>query len=239
MKFLPTLFLRVTLLPLLVLGLLSGCAVYDSIFHPHRLPTPKMDAATKAKIKAAEKARHKGLSLKAADESGTNATNTEASGDEPSAPAGADDKKKTMSYGELPEGTRIKYDKQGLVKKSFLDRRANNSRKLHHYDTRPLTPREASRENRKIRKKGHTDHSSGGGPARDNPPAERAPASPPDEAPLAPAESAPAPKAKVVAPKPDPSQPAPDPAPKPEKAKKKASKVPVPKPDLTQPAPGQ
>ena len=239
MKFLPTLFLRVTLLPLLVLGLLSSCAVYDSIFHPHRLPTPKMDAATKAKIKAAEKARHKGLSLKAADESGTNATNTEASGGEPSAPAGADDKKKTMSYGELPEGTRIKYDKQGLVRKSFLDRRANNGRKLHHYDTRPLTPREASRENRQIRKKGHTDHSSGGAPTRDTTPTERAPASSPDEAPLAPAESAPALKAKVAAPKPDPSQPSPDPAPKPEKAKKKASKTPVPKPDPTQPAPGQ
>jgi hypothetical protein len=238
-KFLPTLFLRATLLPLLLLGLLSGCTVYDSIFHPHRLPTPKMDAVTKAKIKAAEKARHKGLSLKAADESGTNATNTEAGGGEPAAPGGADEKKKTMSYSELPEGTRIKYDKQGLVRKSLLERKANNGRKLHHYDTRPLTPREASLENRKIRKKGHTDHSSGGAPARDNTPAERAPATSPGEAPLAPAESVPAPKAKVAAPQPDPTQPAPEPAPKLEKGKKKASKTLVPKPDPTQPAPGQ
>ncbi len=232
-------------LPLLLLGLLSGCAVYDSIFHPHRLPTPKMDAVTKAKIKAAEKARHKGLSLKAADDSGTNATNTDASGD-PSAPSvpggGADEKKKTMSYSDLPEGTRIKYDKQGLVRKSFLDRRANNGRKLHHYDTRPLTPREASRENRKIRKKGHTDGHGGGGGAAPRHPApapDRAPDTSPDAIPLAPAEVAPAPKAKSAAPKPDPTQPAPAPASKPEKAKKKASKVLVPKPDPTQPAPRQ
>lgn len=245
MKFLATLVFRTALLPLLALGLLSGCAVYDSIFHPHRLPTPKMDAATKAKVRAAEKARHKGLSLKAADDSGTNATNTDASGD-PSAPSvpsgGADEKKKTMSYGDLPEGTRLKYDKQGLVKKSFLDRRANDARKLHHYDTRPLTPREASRENRKIRKKGHTDGHGGGGAAeprgRDFAP-DRAPDSSPDATPLAPAEAAPPPKAKSPAPKPDPTQPAPEPAPRPEKSNKKASKVPVPKPDPTQPAPGQ
>ena len=239
MKFLATLIFRGAL-PLLLLGLLSGCAVYDSIFHPHRLPTPKMDATTKAKVKAAEKARHKGLSLKAADDAGTNATSTGASSGDPSAPsapsAGTDEKKKTMSYSDLPEGTRIKYDKQGLVKKSFLDRRANNGRKLHHYDTRPLTPREASRENRKIRKKGHTkDHGTGDAAPRDKMPVDRAPATSPDDtAPLAPIESAPPPKPAKA----DPTQPAPAPSPKPAKVKK-ANKAPVPKPDPTQPAPGQ
>ena len=240
MKILPTLLLRATL-PLL-LGLLGSCAVYDTVFHPHRLPTPKMDAATKAKVRAAEKARHKGLSIKT-EEAATNATATD--GGDGSAPSvgASEDKKKTMSYSDLPEGTRIKYDKQGLVKKSMLDRMANNGHKLHHYDTRPLTPREASRENRKLRKKGHTDHSKGA-------PADKArkepldPAldtghdpGPPAASPTAPAEPAPAAKSKKTAPKLDPTQPAPVPA-VPAKTKK-ASKTPVPKPDPTQPAPGQ
>jgi hypothetical protein len=240
-KFLSKLPLRAILLPLLLLGLLSSCAVYDTIFHPHRLPTPKMDAATKAKVRAAEKARHKGLSLKAPEPS-TNATDT---GGDPAAPAaspaGTDAKKKTMSYGDLPEGTRIKYDKQGLVKKSMLDRMANNGHKLHHYDTRPLTPREASRENRKLRKKGHTDHGKDAAP-RDKAPREPLnPAldtgpdpGPPPTTPSAPAEEPTSSKKKAdkKEPKPDPTQPAPAPEPK---AKKKASKVPVPKPDPTQP----
>ena len=212
MKILPTLLLRATL-PLL-LGLLGSCAVYDTVFHPHRLPTPKMDAATKAKVRAAEKARHKGLSIKT-EEAATNATATDGGdGSAPSVGAG-DDKKKTMSYSDLPEGTRIKYDKQGLVKKSMLDRMANNGHKLHHYDTRPLTPREASRENRKLRKKGHTDHSKGApadkarkeplDPALDTGPDP----GPPAASPAAPAEPAPAAKSKKAAPKPDPTQPAP------------------------------
>lgn len=249
MKFLATLFFRAALLPVLALGLLSGCAVYDSVFHPHRLPTPKMDAATKAKMRAAEKARHKGLSLKAADEASTNATDPDASGGDPAAPAaapaGADEKKKTMSYSDLPEGTRIKYDKQGLVKKSLLDRAALNRRQLHHYDNRPLTPREASRENRKLRKKGHTDHRKGQATPRDKAPTDPAldlgpDPGPPAATPSAPAESVPPARGKkaIVSPKPDPTQPASAPAPKPDKAKTKASKAPVPKPDPTQPAPG-
>ena len=230
------------MVPLLLLGLLSSCAVYDTIFHPHRLPTPKMDAATKAKVRAAEKARHKGTSLKAAEPS-TNATDTGGDPAAPSAsPAAADDKKKTMSYGDLPEGTRIKYDKQGLVKKTMLDRMANNGHKLHHYDTRPLTPREASRENRKLRKKGHTDHGKGAPALRDkakdeplNPALDLGPdPGPPATTPTAPTEPAP-PKAKASKKE---ARPAPtQPAPAPPKAKTKASKAPVPKPDPTQPAP--
>jgi hypothetical protein len=203
-----------------------------------------MDAATKAKVKAAEKARHKGLSIKT-EEPATNATATD--GGDPAAPAaaGGTEKKKTMSYSELPEGTRIKYDKQGLVKKSMLDRMANNGHKLHHYDTRPLTPREASRENRKLRKKGHTNHSKGApsdkakkeplDPALDTGPDP----GPPAASPSAPTEPAPPAKSKKAAPKPDPTQPAPALAPKPAKTKQKASKTPVPKPDPTQPTPGQ
>lgn len=205
-----------TLPMLLLLGLLSSCAVYDRVFHPHRLPTPAMSPTAKAKARAAEKARHKGTTLKAAEPAADDA----AGATEPNAGASApDEKKKTMSYSELPEGTKLKYDKQGLVKKSKLEHLEANRRQLHRYDTRPLTPREASRENRKLRKKGHQDH---GKNAKDPAPARG--------------------KDLPAEPTPDPTQPAdptPAPAPKPAKAPKvKAKKAPIPKPDPTQSAPG-
>ena len=199
MKALSTPLLRGLLLPIL-LGLLGGCAVYDRAFHPHRLPTPNMTPEAKAKARAAEKARHKGLALKAADPdadaAGTNATD----------PAAADGKKKALSYSDLPEGTRIKYDKQGLVKTGTLKRLDINRRQLHHYNLHPDKPREASRENRDLRKKGRKNH--GKGKAADEP---RGKADPADTAPIpAPAPTPPpAPKAKVPVPKPDPTQPAP------------------------------
>ncbi|TFZ63993.1 hypothetical protein E4631_20420 [Hymenobacter sp. UV11] len=211
MKALSTPWLRVLLLPVL-LGLLGSCAVYDRVFHPHRLPTPPLSATAKAKAKAAEKARHKGTSLKAME--ATSATATDGAGADAGA---ADEKKKTMSYSDLPEGTKLKYDKQGLVKKSTLNRLEDNRRQLHHYDTRPLTPREASRENRKLRKKGHQNH---GKDAKDPAPART--------------------KDLPAAPAPDPTQPAePTPAPAPKAPEKKAKdkKAPLPKPDPTQPAP--
>lgn len=225
-----------------VLWLLSGCAVYDSVRHPHRLPTPKMDAATKAKARAAEKARHKGTTLKAIEASSDATTPAASEGGDPAAPnaapAPAEAKKKTLSYSDLPEGTKLKYDKQGLVRKSRLDRMALDRRKLHHYDNRPPAPRDASRENRRLRKRGRK------GQEKNTPRAKTAidPAldtgpdpGPPALAPVAPAESLPpAGKGeKPGLPKPDPTQPAP--APKP--AKSKAQKVLVPKPDPTQPAP--
>ena len=211
MKALSTPWLRVLLLPML-LGLLGGCAVYDRLFHPHRLPTPPMNATAKAKAKAAEKARHKGTSLKAME--ATSATATDGAGADAGA---ADEKKKPMSYSDLPEGTKLKYDKQGLVKKSTLNHLEDNRRKLHHYDNRPLTPREASRENRKLRKKGHHNH---GKDAKDPAPART--------------------KDQPAEPAPDPTQPAeptPAPAPKVKEKKAKDKKVPIPKPDPTQPAP--
>lgn len=195
-----------------------------------------MDATAKAKARAAEKARHKGTSLKAADATETNAISTDGGG-EPGAPSGGTDKKKTMSYSELPEGTRIKYDKQGLVKKGKLDRMAINGRKLHHYDTRPLTPREASAENRKLRKKGHTDH--GKDAPRGKEKTERLdPALDTGPDPGPPADPQPKAKSsKQVAPKSEPTEPEPEPAPAPKK--KKDKKAPVPKPDPTQPVPGE
>jgi hypothetical protein len=196
----------------MLVGLLGGCAVYDRVFHPHRLPTPTLSPTARAKAKAAEKARHKGTSLKAMEA----ASATDGAGAD--AGAAADEKKKPMSYSDLPEGTRLKYDKQGLVKKSTLNRLEDNRRKLHHYDTRPLTPREASRENRKLRKKGHQDHK-----YHDTPP-----------------KGKPRDKEQPTEPAPDPTQPAEPiraPAPKAKEPKVKGKKARLPKPDPTQPAP--
>ena len=193
-----TLFLRAYLL--LLLGLLASCSVYDRIFHPHRLPTPDvMSPAAKARFRAAEKARHKGMVLKS-EEAPTSAT-------DPNAPAGTEAKKDNkLTYSELPEGTKAKYDKNGLLKG-----KANLKRlQYHRYDTRPLTPNDVNRENRRLRK--HPKGKDKGGDTS------------------APPERAAAPAAK---PKPAKEQ---APAPAPEKVqepKEKKSKAPVPKPDPT------
>ena len=197
MNALPKLLGRVLLLLPLLLGLLSGCAVYERVAHPRRLPTPAMTPEAKAKARAAEKARHKGLSLKAADPDAEGTTATD--------PAAAADEKKTTSYRDLPEGTRVKYDKQGLVKTGTLKHLDINRRQLHHYNLRPDKPREASRENRELRKKGHQKP---GKKRDDDQPRGQAPADP-DAEPAAVPTPPPAPKAKVPVPKPGPTQPAP------------------------------
>lgn len=196
-------------LPLLLLGALSSCTVYNKIFHPYRLPTPAMNPEARAKARAAEKARHRGTSLKPAEVT-TDATDPAAPG---SAPGDAADKKKTLSYGELPEGTKLKYDKHLLLKKPKLERR-----KRHHYDTGPLPPRAASRDARRMRK-----HSRGTGPDSPGRQASTAPDTP------TPSEGRP-PAASPT--------PTPEPQAAPAPAQKKEKKAPVPKPDPTQPAPG-
>lgn len=203
-----------------MLSLLASCTVYDTIFHPYRLPTPDMTAEARAKFRAAEKARHKGTVLKT-EEISTNATDPTAPGND----AKPDNK---LTYKELPAGTKVKYDRELLLKKPKLKRR-----RFHHYDTRPLTPRKASRENRRLR---HHSKGKGADPARK--PAEAPATAPPDE-------GVPNPKAT-----PTPPEAAPEPkAPKAAKVKEvkeskgkepkaKKSKVPVPKPDPTQERPG-
>lgn len=194
-----------SLLPLLLLGLLAGCSVYENIVHPHRLPTPDMSKQAKAKFKAAEKARHKGMVLKT-EEPVTNAT-------DPNAAAGTNAKKDDkLSYSELSEGTRNKYDKEGLIKNKPNLKRLQ----YHHYETRPLKPNEVNRENRKLRKSSSKGKGKGKGSGKsgdlDGSPRER-----PDQ----PVESAPAPTEEKAAK-----------APK-EKKPKKDKKNPVPKPDPT------
>ena len=203
-----------SLLPLLLLGLLASCSVYDNIVHPRRLPTPDMTAQAKAKFRAAERARHKGTVLKT-EEVTTGAT-------DPSAPAGSEAKKDNkLTYSELSEGTRNKYDKNLLIKnKPKLTRR-----QYHIYKTKPLRPRKASRENRRLRK-----HSKGKDKGSDHE-SKTTRAVETDTAPAA-----------------EPTPDAPEPAPKetkgkePKKPKVKAPKVKrsknEPKPDPTQPAPG-
>lgn len=180
-----------------------------------------MTAEAKAKFRAAEKARHKGTVLKT-EEISTSAT-------DPAAPGGstakADNK---LTYKELPVGTRAKYDKELLLKKPKLKRR-----RFHHYDTRPLTPRKASRENRRLR---HHSKGKGADPARK--PTEAPNTAPPDEGVPNPS-TAPTPPAATPEPK------APKTAkvkevktPKQKEPKAKKSKVPLPKPDPTQERPG-
>jgi hypothetical protein len=184
-----------------------------------------MTAEAKAKYRAAEKARHKGQVLKT-EEITTSATDANAAG-------ASKDKDNKLTYNEIPEGTKLKYDKQLLVKKPKLKRR-----QYHHYDTRPLRPREASRENRRLRKhsKGKGDRSR---PTKDDaaPLGQPTDARPIDEPTPAPPTKAPrvketkAPEPKVKEPK--------APKVKEEKApkEKKAKKAPVPKPDPTQERP--
>ena len=193
-------------LPLLLLGALSNCTVYDRVFHPYRLPTPTMGPEARAKARAAEKARHKGTSLKPAE------TEAIAAGTDPAAPSAtpveAASQKKTLSYSELPEGTKLKYDEHLLIKEPKME-----YRQRHHYDTAPLPHRAASRDARRMRK--HPKGKDSSGPRRE------APTTPaPDEG-MSP---------------PTPTR-APDPAPAPP-AKAKSKKVPIPKPDPTQPATG-
>ncbi len=194
-----------SLLPLLLLSLLASCSVYDNIFHPRRLPTPDMSKQDKAKFKAAEKARHKGQVLKS-EEPMTSAT-------DPNAPAGTEAKKDNkVSYNELPEGTKNKYDKEGLIKNKPNLKRLQ----YHRYDTRPLTPNDVNRENRKLRKhpkKGKSSKDKGNvdSQPRDYQPVETTPA--PQEK----TEKAPKEKAEKA----------------PKEKKTKGKKAPVPKPDPT------
>lgn len=187
-----------------------------------------MTAEAKAKYRAAEKARHKGQVLKT-EEITTGATDPNAAG---ASKDKADDK---LTYRELPEGTKLKYDKQLLVKKPKLKRR-----QYHHYDTRPLRPREASRENRRLRKHSKGKGSKGDRPQsikdRDDalPPGQPTEARPTDEPTPAPPTKAPKVKEVKAAPEPKTKEPK-APKVKEEKApkEKKAKKAPVPKPDPT------
>jgi hypothetical protein len=211
------------LLPLL-LGLLASCTVYNNIFHPYRLPSPPMSKDAKAKARAAEKARHKGIALKPAEEEETGAIAPAAGGDKASS-KDKDDKK--LTYNELPTGTKLKYDKQLLLKKPKLKRR-----QYHHYDTHPLKPNAVNRENRKMRhhsKGKNSDRDTGKGHGKDANP-EPVDATPVEASPAPELTPAPKPKEKKVKEEKVKEEKVKEDKPKAPKVKK----APIPKPDPTQ-----
>ena len=261
-------FYRVILVWLAFTGALGlgGCTVYDAVFHPHRLGTPAMTPEAKAKLRAAEKARHKGLSLQPTDADATSS----ADGTAPSASATPASVSSSKAYSELPAGTRATYDKQGLLKKSMLVRLQQNKRQLHHYDLSAPPHTAATRDERKMRKHSKNPGKKGTEPKAPAEPAEPQPApdpTQPEPTPAAtaakPARTNPAvarPAAKTLPPRPakavpKPRQPqaapqapapaaapatelAPEPAAPVKKAKKDKKSPKEPKPDPTQPLPG-
>jgi hypothetical protein len=111
---------------LLLLAGLDSCAVYNRIFHPYRIPTPPMSAEYKAKLKA-DKAKQKSAAAgakeakkkkaEAAPEGSTDASApTDFASDDNAAKATDETAKKQ------PTGAKVKYNSQGLVKKSKLSR---------------------------------------------------------------------------------------------------------------------
>ncbi|MDO7875191.1 hypothetical protein Q5H93_10650 [Hymenobacter sp. ASUV-10] len=120
------LFLRPLFLLLLLAGL-DSCAVYNRIFHPYRIPTPPMSAEYKAKLKAdKEKKKNAAAGAKdaakkkkaeAAPEGSTEAsTPTDFASDDNAAKTPDETAKKQ------PTVAKVKYNSQGLVKKSKLSR---------------------------------------------------------------------------------------------------------------------
>lgn len=97
---------------------------------------PKMEAEYQAR----EKARHKGLTYQPADAGGSKAGTAADAGAKPSEP-------KKLSYSDLPEGTKKKYDKEGLIKDHLPA-----PRPWHTYETHALKGNKANKESRKLRK---------------------------------------------------------------------------------------
>ena len=112
------------LLLLALLAALSGCSVYDRVFHPYRLPTPEAPPEFKRQMKA------KGLANKNRDKA-ANVKKPKSADPDAAAPpeASADDDggaKATADTGTRQPATSkstVKYDKAGLMKKPKLLRR--------------------------------------------------------------------------------------------------------------------
>lgn len=111
---------------LLLLAGLESCAVYNRIFHPYCIPTPPMSAEYKAKLKE-DKAKKKNAAAgakeaakkkkEAAPEGSTDAsTPTDFASDDAAAKTPDETVKKQ------PSGAKVKYNSQGLMKKSKLGR---------------------------------------------------------------------------------------------------------------------
>lgn len=166
-----------------------------------------MTPDAKAKARAAEKARHKGLTLQPTGADGQEElanTGDGASGaGSKAAPTSAADN--TKSYKDLPDNIRNTYDKKLLLRRSKLQRLQYSRRALHHYDLRAPKHTDATRDARHLRK--HPKGSKKGEPKEDKEPRQSAEPTPaPDPTQPAPAKSTKQKQPK--APKPDPTQPA-------------------------------
>jgi hypothetical protein len=95
--------------------LLGSCSVYHKIFHPYRIPNPKLSAEQKAQMRAAKKAKKKGFSLggkKKAAEPVTDVMASEGAAAPLGEPAATAEKPAT----ELAKKSSVKYDKKGRLK---------------------------------------------------------------------------------------------------------------------------
>jgi uncharacterized protein with von Willebrand factor type A (vWA) domain len=118
----------------LVVGvcLLSGCTLYQKVFHPYRLPTPKPSPEYKAQLEAKKKKEKEMLTFqhdaekksKSGGGDGTEEAATDVStpnGGTFNTPAAA-----TTEARKLPERSTVRYDKKGIMKKPKLKRRRIN-----------------------------------------------------------------------------------------------------------------
>jgi hypothetical protein len=97
----------------ILLVLLGSCTVYDKVFHPYRIPNPKLSAELKAKMKADKKAKKQAFSRsKKITKPAPDIMTTDA-GAAPTEGATASTEK---ASGELPKKSSVKYNRKGLMK---------------------------------------------------------------------------------------------------------------------------
>ena len=109
---------------LVLLAALSGCSVYDRVFHPYRLPTPEAPPEFKRQMKAKDlvnKNRDKAAKAKKPKSGDPDAA---ASPDaSPADDGGANATADTGTRQPATSKSTVKYDKGGLMKKPKLLRR--------------------------------------------------------------------------------------------------------------------
>ena len=101
------------LLLCILLVLLNSCTVYDKIFHPYRIPNPKLSAEMKAKMKADKKAKKQAFSRSKKKTTPAPDVMTTDAGAAPTEGAAASTEKASS---ELAKKSTVKYDKKGRLK---------------------------------------------------------------------------------------------------------------------------
>ncbi len=132
MKYCPLSVVFRSWLGALLLAGLGGCTV----FHPHRLPTPKPSPEYKAQLKAAKQARKNksaGFLSRKKSDSPTEEAATDVS--TPSGGAITPPPATAPTAQTLPEHSTVRYDKHLLMKKPKLMRR-----RIHNKGPKPFRP---------------------------------------------------------------------------------------------------